>query len=281
MPRIAYVSGRYVPLRDAAVSVEDRGFQFADGVYEVIALKDGRLLDRDGHMARLARSLAALKIAPPMSDAAFGAVLDETVRRNGLKGGLIYVQITRGVAARDHAFPRRAAAATVVVTLRPIAWAAIEARAKTGVRVITAPDLRWKRCDIKSVALLPNVLAKEEARSRNAQEAWLVDEAGAITEGASSNAWIVTAEGILVTRETGPAILAGITRDAVLRLAEKRGIRTQIRPFSRDEIKTAKEAFLSSATNHVMPVVEIDGQKVADGAPGPITRQLREDYAQA
>lgn len=281
MPRIAYVSGRYVPLRDAAVSVEDRGFQFADGVYEVIALKDGRLLDRRGHMARLARSLAALKIPAPMSEAAFSAVLDETVRRNGLSGGLIYVQITRGAAPRDHAFPRRGAPPTLVITLRPIAWAAIEARAKTGVRVITTADLRWKRCDIKSVALLPNVLAKEEARSRNAQEAWLVDEAGAITEGSSSNAWIVTADGVLVTRATGREILAGITRDVVLRLAEKRGIKTQIRPFSREEMKAAREAFLSSATNHVMPVVEIDGQPVADGVPGPITRQLREDYAQA
>ncbi len=281
MPRIAYVSGRYVPLHDAAVSIEDRGFQFADGVYEVLALKRGTLLDVEAHMARLNRSLGAIGMALPMSDAALRAVIGETVRRNRLRDGLVYLQITRGTAPRDHAFPRSHPPATVVVTLRPVKWAAIEARAQAGVRVITLEDLRWKRCDIKSVGLLPNVLAKEAARSKGAQEAWLVDSEGMITEGASSNAWIVTVEGVLVTRATGMDILAGVTREVILGLAARRGVATQVRPFSLAEVRLAREAFLSSATNHVMPVVEIDGQPVGNGRPGPITQALRQDYAAA
>lgn len=281
MARIAYVNGRYVPLGAAAVSIEDRGFQFADGVYEVFALKDGELLDYTDHLARLSRSLTAIALRPPMNDAALGLVLKETARRNRLRSGLVYLQITRGAAPRDHAFPAGDLPATLVITVRPIDWAAVEARAAKGVRVITTADLRWKRCDIKSVALLPNVLAKQAARSQGAQEAWLVDAQGFVTEGSSSNAWIVTAEGVLVTRELGPAILPGITREVILKAAVARGLTVELRPFSIEEARRAREAFLSSATNHVMPVVAIDDQPIGDGAPGPVARGLRAAYLQA
>ncbi len=278
MSRTAYVNGRYVPLRHAEISVEDRGSLFADSVYEVMALKDGRYLDFDGHLARLARSLAAIAIAAPASNCALRHIIKETVRQNGLTDALIYLQVTRGVARRDHAFPRPPVRPSLIVIARPISWAANDARAQTGVTVILQPDQRWKRCDIKSTGLLPNVLAREEAKGQGAAEAWFIDEDGFITEGASSNAWIVTGEGEIRTRALDHAVLPGITRASLLQVCADTGLRLAEQSFTAEEAKSAHEAFLTSTANFVMPVVKIDGVPIADGRPGPVTRQLRAAY---
>lgn len=277
MPRIAYVNGRYVPHARARVHIEDRGYQFADGVYEVCALRHGRLLDLEPHLDRLERSLAALAIAMPMARAALVMVLREVVRRNLLRDGLVYLQVTRGVAPRGHAFPEPPVPPSLVVTARPLAPAAL-ARAAAGVSVITLPETRWARCDIKSIALLPNVLAKQAAAEQGAFEAWFVDRQGFVTEGASSNAWIVDAEGILRTRDLSHAILAGITREAVQALAARAGLRVVERPFTVAEAKAAREAFLTSATSFVAPVLRIDGAPVGNGAPGLLAQELRRLY---
>lgn len=279
MSRIAYVNGQYVPFGEAGVHVEDRGYQFADGVYEVIALVGGLLVDEEPHLDRLERSLVELSIEMPMSRRALALVMREVVRRNGFRDGILYLQITRGVARRDHAFPA-GAAPSVVMTVRrskPIAAATIE----NGVAVVTIPDIRWQRCDIKSVSLLPNVLGKQAARQAGAYEAWMLDAEGRVTEGTSTNAWIVTAEGVLVTRNLAPAILAGITRQSVLRLAAEAGVPVEERPFSLAEAKHAREAFLTSTTSYVLPVTRIDGQSVGDGKPGKLTLRLRRAYEEA
>jgi len=281
MARIAYVDGRYTPITSPAVRVEDRGFQFADGVYEVWAVRHGRLLDSEGHFTRLRRSLGELGIAEPMSRAALEVVLEETLRRNRVRDGLVYLQITRGAAPRDHAFPDPAGRPTVVVTARPSKPAAADARAANGVKVITRPDERWKRCDIKSVSLLPNVLAKQAARAAGAWEAWLIDPAGHVTEGASSNAWILTQDGALVTRHVDASILKGVTRETIRALAEARQLRLEERAFTLEEARAAKEAFITSATSLVTPVTAIDDQPVGDGRPGPVALALREDYLKA
>jgi D-alanine transaminase len=276
MSRIAYVNGRYVPHREAAVHVEDRGYQFADGVYEVTAVKDGRLVDEDRHLQRLARSLGELRIRPPMSEAALKLVSRELLRRNRIRDGIIYLQVTRGVARRDHPFPATAEPALVMTAKRtkgPPAKAVAE-----GIRVITVPDQRWARCDIKSIALLPNVLAKQRAREAGAFEAWQVDRDGNVTEGTSTNAWIVTAAGEVVTRKADAAILNGVTRLAVLDIIAREGLRLVERPFSVAEAKAAHEAFLTSTTSFVLPVVAIDETRIGDGQPGPLTRRLREHY---
>jgi D-alanine transaminase len=277
MGRIAYVNGRFAPHREASVHIEDRGYQLADGVYEVCAVKEGRLLDAEGHFARLDRSLAELSIAAPASHGALKLVMAELLRRNRIKDGMIYLQITRGVAPRDHAFPA-GVQPSLVMTAKSIDYAKAEERAREGIKVISLPDLRWGRCDIKTVGLLPNVLAKEAARLAGAYEAWLVDEEGFVTEGASSNAWIVTDGGVLITRELGPQILGGITRRTVMDVARAHQMRVEERPFTLDEAKAAKEAFISSAGNLVMPVVEIDQTSVGDGRPGEIVRRLRAEY---
>ena len=209
MSRVAYVNRRWVRHAEARVHVEDRGYQFADGVYEVWAVFDGRLADLEGHLARLERSLGELEIAAPMPRPALLAVLRETVRRNGVRDGMLYLQVTRGVARRDHAFPRPPSRPAVVMTAKPLDMAAADRRAEAGVSVITTPESRWARCDIKTVGLLPNALAKEAARRAGAYEAWFVDSDGLVTEGASTNAWILTGEGVLVTRDTGANILRG------------------------------------------------------------------------
>jgi D-alanine transaminase len=278
MSRIAYVNGRYLPLTQACVNVEDRGYQFSDGVYEVCEVRGGRLIDERRHVARLERSLSELRIVMPMSPAALGVVLREVVRRNRVRWGIVYLQITRGVARRDHAFPLAGTAPSVVVTARNMDFAAAEKLADAGVSVISVPDNRWARVDIKSVSLLPNVLAKQAAREQGAREAWFVDREGRVTEGSSSNAWIVTRDGKVVTRHADHAILRGITRTVVLDVLKAHGLTLEERPFTLDEAHGAREAFITSASQIVLPVVRIDGRPVGNGAPGLVTSALRRDY---
>jgi D-alanine transaminase len=278
MSRIAYVNGRYLPHAAAAVHVEDRGYQFSDGVYEVCEVRGGRLIDERRHTERLKRSLSELRIAMPMSEAALGVVLRETVRRNRVRWGIVYLQITRGVARRDHAFPPAGTAPSVVVTARNLDLANAERMAAEGVAVVTVPDNRWARVDIKSVSLLPNVLAKQAAREQGAREAWFVDKDGRVTEGSSSNAWIVTRDGKLVTRQVDHAILKGITRAVVLDMLKAQGLELEERAFTVEEAHAAREAFITSASQIVLPVVRIDGRPVGNGAPGLIATALRRDF---
>src|SRR5882724_11693734 len=279
MSRIAYVNGRYLPLAQAQVHIEDRGYQFADGVYEVVPLYRGRLLDEEPHLDRFDYSLRELEIAPPMSRASLKLVLHELVRRNAMTDALLYFQATRGVAPREHKFPARTKTAFVATLRRsrPPSVAQIE----QGVSVVTTPDIKKERCDIKSISLLPNLLAKQKSAVAGAFEAWLVDDDDRITEGSSTNAWIVTSDGKLVTHDAGAAILNGITRQRVIKLMESQGIAFEQRAFSRDEALQAREAFLSSSSSFVLPITRIDGRPVGEGKPGPITRRLREIYVAA
>jgi D-alanine transaminase len=281
MPRIAYVNGRYVAHREAAVHVEDRGLQFADAVYEVCEVRGGRLIDEHRHMARLDRSLGELRIRPPMTSAALGVVLREVVRRNRVIEGIVYLQVTRGVAPRDHGFPAAAVRPGVIVTARAMPLAPRDARAKRGVSVITVADNRWQRVDIKTTGLLPNVLAKEKARAASAFEAWFVDEDGYVTEGTSTNAWIVTTDGAVVTAPTDRGILSGITRAVLLDVLRRRDLRLEERRFALAEARGAREAFLTSATTAVTPIVRIDGRAVADGRPGRVASELRQALREA
>jgi D-alanine transaminase len=260
------------------VNIEDRGYQFADGVYEVCEVRAGRMVDERRHLARLARSLGELRIAMPMSIAALDTVMREIIRRNRVRDGIVYLQITRGVARRDHAFPPAGTAPSLVVTARNLDLAANEGLAANGVAVITVPDDRWGRVDIKSVALLPNVLAKQAARDHGAREAWFVDREGFVTEGASSNAWIVTPERTVVTRPADRGILCGITRGVLLAAIEAQGLAFEERPFSLAEALSAREAFLTSASQIVMPVVRIDGRPIGGGKPGPVATALRQHF---
>lgn len=278
MAAIAYVNGRFVRKSDAFVHIEDRGYQFADGVYEVWALFDGKLSDPVGHFARLERSLGELKIAMPMSVAALTLVLKETVRRNRVRDGLAYLQVSRGVARRDHAFPNPAVTPAVVITVSRVDRLAAEARADAGAAVITLPENRWGRCDIKTVGLLPNALAKQAAREAGAVEAWFIDDMGLITEGASSNAWIVDRNGVLRTRDTQANILRGVTRMSLMDVAREAGMTVEERAFSRQEALEAHEAFITGAGTLVLPIIRIDGQKVGSGAPGPVATALRRLY---
>lgn len=278
MSRVAYVNGRYGPKSEAAVHIEDRGYQFADAVYEVWGVTGGRLMDYEGHMARLERSLDELRIRHPMSRAALTQVLRETVRRNRVKTGLVYLQISRGTAARDHAFPAADTPPSVVVTAKSIDRAKQDASAARGVGVVTRPDNRWGRCDIKTVGLLPNILAKQEALDAGAGDAWLVDDMGVITEGTASNAWIVDADGVLRTRDTQANILRGITRAAIVRIAAEQGLKLEERGFTPDDVKAAREAFFTNASGFATPVVSIDGTPIGAGKPGPVALRLRELY---
>ena len=277
MPRIAYVNGRYVPHRDAAVHIEDRGYQFADGVYEVCEVARGNLMDMTRHLDRLGRSLTELRIDWPMARKALEVVLREVVGRNGVVNGLVYVQVTRGVAGRDFLFPA-ATRPALVVTAKKVDPALAEKRAENGIKIITVPENRWDRVDIKSVGLLPNVLAKQKAKEAGAQEAWFVDTEGKVKEGGSSNAWIVTADGVMVTRPADHGILRGITRTTLFDVAKKLGLTIEERGFSVAEAKAAREAFISSATTIAMPVVEIDGSPVANGHPGSVVLSLRQAF---
>lgn len=278
MSRIAYVNGLYVPLRDASVHVEDRGFQFADSVYEVCEVRDGRLVDETRHTARLKRSLSELGIRMPVAENALKVILRETVRRNRVHDGLVYFQVSRGAAKRDFLFPAADTPPTLVVIARPLDRAKSEAAAANGIAVITLPDNRWERVDIKSTGLLPNVLAKQKARQQGAKEAWLFDADGYVTEGGSSNAWIVTAENTLVTRPAESGILRGITRTTLIDLARRDNLIVTERAFTVAEAKAAKEAFVTSATNVVMPVVRIDETVIGDGKPGALARKLRAHF---
>ena len=278
MSRVAYVNGQYQPHGQAVIHVEDRGFQFADGVYEVWSIFDGRMADFDGHMTRLHRSLNELRIDIPMTRESLTQVLKETIRRNRVRNGIVYLQVTRGTARRDHPFPAEGTPPSVIVTARSISADRSEATAKKGVAVVTVPDIRWGRCDIKTVGLLANVLAKQQARERGAYEAWMVDEMGLVTEGSSTNAWIVDEHGKLRTRDTQANILKGITRTALMALIAEEGVELDERPFSVDEAKRAKEAFFTAAGAFVMPAVSIDGVKIGNGRPGPITTRLRTLY---
>jgi D-alanine transaminase len=277
MLRIAYVNGRYVPHNAAAVHIEDRGYQFADGVYEVCEIARGYIVDMRRHLDRLDRSLKELGIEWPVHRSAMEVIVGEVVRRNMVRNGLVYLQVTRGVAPRDFPFPN-GVSSSLVVTSKRMDSAAGEARAAKGISVITVPEIRWERVDIKSTGLLPNVLAKQKARQAGAFEAWFVDTDGKVKEGSSSNAWIVTQDGTLVTRHADGGILRGITRTTLLDVAKKLGLKFEERYFSVEEAQKAREAFITSATTIVLPVVEIDGVTVANGHPGSIALSLRASF---
>jgi D-alanine transaminase len=276
MSRIAYVNGRYVAHRDARVHIEDRGYQFADGVYEVVALKAGRFVDLEPHLDRLDRSLGELRIARPMARAALRLAMEEVVRRNGVEDGIVYVQMTRGVAPRDHAFPGQARTQVVMTARRLRPHPA--SHETHGVKAITFPDIRWGRCDVKSIALLPNVLAKQAAREAKAYEAIFVTPEGEITEGSSTNVWIVTADGELATHGSSAAILSGITRRTVMDIAREEGLRLVERRITLAEALAAREVFVTSTTSFVMPVTQIDQTVVANGRPGSVSAKLRQRY---
>ena len=278
MSRIAYVNGQYLPQREAGVNIEDRGYQFADGVYEVVHLLAGRFIDEDRHLDRLDRSLRELRLPAPMSRPALRAVLREVAARNRVREGLLYMQVTRGVARRDHAFPTRPLEPAMVVTVRRVPPYPADV-GKWTASAITHPDQRWARCDIKSTALLPNVLAKQAAREKGAQEAILIDGDGMVTEGASTSVWMVDRNGVLRTRPLGHEILPGCTRAALAAELQAAGIAFEESVFSEQDLRDAQEAFLTSASSFVKPVVKLNGQPVGDGEVGPVTRQLFELFA--
>jgi D-alanine transaminase len=273
---IAYVNGSFVPLSEAKVSILDRGFLFADGIYEVSAVLGGRLVDNDSHLARLERSVGEISLKLPESRERIIEIQKELVQRNKLENGLVYLEVTRGAdTGRDFAFPKGVKPTLILFTsVKDIVNAE---SARTGIGVITVPDIRWTRRDIKSVALLAQVLAKQAAAEAGAGEAWMIED-GKVTEGGSSSAFILTQDDVIVTRQNGSEILPGCTRKAVVKLAEERQLRVEERPFSIDEALKAKEAFITSASSFVQAVVSIDGKTVADGKPGPMARRLREIY---
>ncbi len=278
MSRIVYVNGAYLPEEQAKVSVFDRGFLFADGVYEVSSVLRGKLIDNPGHLARLHRSLKELDMTAPASDTEIEAIQKTLIERNDVDEGLVYLQVTRGAADRDFAYPEGVRPSLVMFTQRKSVINSPQA--SSGISVIAVDDIRWRRRDIKSVGLLAPCMAKMQAKGAGADDAWLVED-GYVTEGSSSNAFIVSAEGALVTRQLGNEILAGITRKAVLNLAQEQQLKIEQRPFSIEEASSASEAFITSATTFVMPVISIDGYPIADGKPGRLTRRLRELYIQA
>ncbi|MBL4616450.1 MAG: D-amino-acid transaminase [Robiginitomaculum sp.] len=277
MSRIAYVNGIYLPHADASVHIEDRGYQFADGVYEVWSVRGAILQDHQPHLDRLMRSLSELKIPITFSTGSLNVILNEIIRRNRINSGMVYLQITRGVAPRDHEWPK-SIKPSMVLTARSTSFSAAEKQANAGVEVITLPDIRWKRCDIKSVSLLPNVLAKHQAKEQGAYEAWMVDKQGFITEGSSTNVWIISQDNVLITRNTSTRILSGVTRLAVIEIAKQFQLTVEERKFTVLEAQQAKEAFITAATALVMPVTKIDGMKINTGKPGAVTLALREAY---
>jgi D-alanine transaminase len=275
MSRIVYVNGVYLPEEEAKISVFDRAFLFGDAVYEVTAVLDGRLVDFAAHLARLDTSLAEIALSPPMSHTDLRAMHEALIARNGVVEGVVYLQISRGIADRDFAYPETAAPTVVAFTQsRPILD---HPYAASGVKVVTIPDLRWKRRDIKSTSMLAQAMGKQDAKLKGAYEAWMV-EGGVVTEGTSSTAFILDADGVLRTQPLGPHILAGVTRRAVLRLASEERVRVEERPFTVAEALSAREAFITAASAFVLPVVEIDGVKIGDGRPGPVARAFRELY---
>jgi D-alanine transaminase len=280
MSRIAYVNGRYLPLRQAMVHIEDRGYQFGDAVYEVCEVRQGRLIDERRHLARLKRSLDELQIRLPMSQVSLGIVLREVVARNHIGYGIVYLQVGRGVARRDHAFPPPDVAPSVVVTARPLNARRNEALAAAGIAVISVPDNRWGRVDIKTTGLLPNVLARQAAVAQGARDAWFIDKDGMVTEAASANAWIVTQAGRVVTRPADHGILKGITRTVLFDVIKAQGLSVEERAFSLSEAYAAREAFVTAASQIVLPVVRIDGRAIGEGKPGPLATALRRAFHQ-
>lgn len=278
MPRIAYVNGRYVQHNEASVHIEDRGYQFADGVYEVCEIRHGLIVDLTRHLDRLDRSLSEIRIRPPMSRAALVQVIREVVRRNHVKNGLFYLQVTRGVAKRDHVFPSADTPASLVVTAKSTDPSVIARKNASGIKAITVPDNRWDRVDIKTVGLLPNALARQAAKEAGSQEAIFIDPRGMVTEGAATNVWIVDAEGNLVTRPAEHGILRGITRTTLMDVAKVLGISIREREFSREEMLGAREVFITAATSICFPIVEIDGISIANGHPGTISEKIRSAF---
>ncbi|MEM6762498.1 MAG: D-amino-acid transaminase [Pseudomonadota bacterium] len=275
MSRIAYVNGRYVPHQDATVHVEDRGFQFADSVYEVCEVWDGEIVDMVRHLDRLNRSLGELSMPWPVERRALEAIMREVIQRNRVKTGLVYLQVSRGAARRDFQFPAPGTLPTLVVTARSNAPATLKKAGEKGIRVVTTPDIRWERVDIKTTAMTAQVLAKETAMRAGAKEAWMVDKEGRVTEGSSSTAWIVNGEGTLVTRPADMNILPGVTRAAVMDYAAAHDINVEERPFTVEEARAAREAFITSASSTVMPVVKIDDAVLGNGMPGSIASGIR------
>lgn len=275
MNRTAYVNGEFTPLKDAKISILDRGFLFADGIYEVSAVLDGRLVDKDAHMQRLLRSVGEIQLSLPETLERVIEIQIELIRLNNLTEGIVYIEVTRGVADRDFLFPKDARPTLVMFTQeKKIVDSPV---AKTGIAVKSVPDIRWARRDIKSVGLLAQVLAKQAAQAENCQEAWMVED-GFVTEGGSSSAFIVTNNRVLITRPNSSAILSGCTRKATVKLAQEYQIRVEERPFTLAEAQGAAEAFMTSASAFVMPIVRIDGCDVGNGKPGPLTSRLREIY---
>lgn len=278
MPRIAYVNGAYVPHADAAIHIEDRGYQFADGVYEVCEIRHGYIVDLTRHLDRLGRSLGELRIDWPMSRAALIHVIREVVRRNRVRNGLFYMQVTRGTARRDHVFPAKDTVPTIVVTAKRTDTAAIARKGAEGIAAITVPENRWDRVDIKSVGLLPNVLARQRAKEEGASEAIFVDPDGTVKEGAATNVWIVDRDGTLRTRPADHGILKGITRTTLMDVAGPLGIKIEERSFSVEDMLAAREVFITAATSICFPVVSIDGKPIGNGHPGSIAQNIREAF---
>ena len=278
MPRIAYVNGRYLPHSDAAVHIEDRGFQFADGVYEVCEVRHGVIVDLTRHLDRLERSLGEIRITLTMSRVALSQVIREVLRRNRVRNGLFYLQVTRGAARRDHVFPPEGTPATVVVTAKSTDPSIVAKKNANGIKAITLPDNRWDRVDIKTVGLLPNALARQQAKEAGAQEAIYVDKNGMVTEGAATNVWIVDRDGVLRTRPAEHGILRGITRTTLMDVAAAKGIAIREEAFSVEEMLAAREVFITAATSICFPIVEIDGRTIANGHPGGMSQKIREAF---
>lgn len=278
MTRVVYVNGLYRPYADATIHVEDQGNQFGDAVYEVCEVREGRLIDETRHLTRLSRSLGELRIAEPMSRGAWTRVLRETIRRNRVRNGLVYIQVSRGTHPRDFFFPAAETPPTVICLARSTSRAKAEGLAAKGIAIKTFPDNRWGRCDIKTVMLLPASLAKQAAREAGCNDAWFVDASGYVTEGASANAWIVDGEGRVVTRALSKSILPGVTRATLIDLLQREGLTLVERPFTVEEAQAAREVFATSATSLVMPVVSIDGRPIGNGAPGLLAQRLRAHF---
>lgn len=278
MSRIAYVNGQYLPHTDAAVHVEDRGFQFADGVYEVCEVRGGLIVDLTRHLDRLDRSLSELRMASPMDRKAMTVVIREVLRRNRVRNGIFYLQVTRGAARRDHFFPAADTAPTLVITAKSVDPSIARKKYETGIKVITVAENRWDRVDIKSVGLLPNVLAKQQARDAGAQDAIYIDRNGIVMEGASSNVWIVTPDGALVTRPAEHGILRGITRTTVLEVASSLKLSVEEREFTTEDMLAAREVFFTSATGTCVPIIEVDGKTIANGHPGTVASSIRDAF---
>jgi D-alanine transaminase len=277
--RIAYVNGRYLPFAQAGVHVEDRALQLGDSIYEVANVRDGQPTDEEAHLDRMERSLRELGMPMPMARGALKLVMREMIARNRIANGYLYLQVTRGAVKRDHVPPIDGPRPTLIITMRAQDMAALATRMEIGIAVSTQPDIRWGRCDIKTVQLLPNLLAKQAAKQAGAFEAWLVDADGYVTEGASTNAWIVDQGGTVITRDLSHAILPGVTRRIMLEAIAQAQMKVTERKFTVAEAKAAKEAFISSATGAAVPVVTIDGQTIGNGAPGALTRRIRDLYA--